>query len=39
MIQTGENITFARYIQEKIMSHNLARLPQEEKDKINVDLA
>jgi len=39
LIQTAENITFAGYRQENIMSHNLAVLSQEEKDKINVDLA
>lgn len=39
LIQTVENITFARCPQENIMSHNLARLTQEEKDRINVDLA
>jgi len=34
-----ENITFAHAYQENIMSHNLALLSQEEKDKVNVDLA
>jgi DNA polymerase-3 subunit theta len=39
LIQAGENITFAPHHQENTMSHNLARLSREEKDKINVDLA
>jgi len=39
LIRNDETITFAPDCQEKNMSHNLALLPQEEKDKINVDLA
>jgi DNA polymerase III subunit theta len=39
LILNGENITFAPVYQEKSMSENLALLSQEEKDKVNVDLA
>ncbi|PWW18897.1 DNA polymerase-3 subunit theta [Pantoea sp. AG702] len=37
--QEEENITFGHAYRENIMSHNLALLSQEEKDKVNVDLA
>ena len=39
LIQQGETIIFAPVYQEKSMSQNLALLSQEEKDKVNVDLA
>ncbi len=37
--QEEENITLGHAYRENIMSHNLALLSQEEKDKVNVDLA
>lgn len=37
--QEEENITFGHVYRENIMSNNLALLSQEEKDKVNVDLA
>jgi len=39
LIRLSETIIFAVNYQEKSMSYNLARLSQEEKDKVNVDLA
>jgi len=39
LIQLAETITLPPVNQEKSMSQNLALLSQEEKDKVNVDLA
>jgi len=39
LIQTGISIIFAPCLQEIPMSQNLALLSQEEKDKVNVELA
>jgi DNA polymerase-3 subunit theta len=39
LIHWPETITFAPDYQEKNMSQNLALLSQDEKDKVNVDLA